>query len=175
MRGEHRSYADSVRYWAGSSPHARGAPAGGRPRASQSGIIPACAGSTKAYKTFRQVYRDHPRMRGEHFFSETGGSMDEGSSPHARGARGRPVRRVGQRGIIPACAGSTCGPRSSPRTSRDHPRMRGEHGKDGLTMCRCQGSSPHARGALAGRRRRRRRAGIIPACAGSTLRVAVQL
>ena len=93
--------------------------------------------------------QDHPRIRGEH-------------------ARGVP-RRHGRRGIIPAYAGSTHNtppgcrdvPGSSPHTrgappsatrsacpTRDHPRIRGEH--------------------VQAHRRAYRRAGIIPAYAGST-------
>ena len=135
------------------------------------GIIPACAGSTDECEVEEDYY--------------------EGSSPHARGARngrsswscpsgdhprmrGEHVRggaaRTPRHGIIPACAGSTtpvCAmiastAGSSPHARgalkpvvtlmaawRDHPRMRGEHG------------APHERLGLL--------AGIIPACAGSTL------
>ena len=113
----------------GSSPHARGAP--------RVGVI-------KSY-----IFRDHPRMRGEH-----------------HQGRGRANVRGG---IIPACAGSTpsdLAPSvrvagSSPhargaldtktrpyRVIEDHPRMRGEH------------SYVFRVGALP--------SGIIPACAGST-------
>ena len=113
----------------GSSPHARGAPPR-RPGTCQSG-------------------GDHPRMRGEHLETiallkklegiipacagSTNCSIAEltmvwGSSPHARGAQPRSCSR---------CA-----------ASRDHPRMRGEHGlADPYTL---------------------RVDGIIPACAGST-------
>ena len=46
--------------------------------------------------------------------------------------------------------------------------MRGEHivGADGITAV--EGSSPHARGALAAARLQLEQLGIIPACAGST-------
>ena len=50
------------------------------------GIIPACAGSTKADKAVSRKVGDHPRMRGEHLYAIFRSSFDAGSSPHARGA-----------------------------------------------------------------------------------------
>ena len=157
------------------------------------GIIPACAGSTVSWSlhtshiqgssphargargtcSIRPVcLRDHPRMRGEHLhvrpalhvaqgiipacagstsFVETVTPAPAGSSPHARGAptarqtrppppwdhprmRGEHAVRLGlvarDRGIIPACAGST------------HPCPN--------CMTHPPGSSPHARGARRG-------------------------
>ena len=176
----------------GSSPHARGAPSrrptghacpGDHPRMRGEhdpldlvldevpGIIPACAGSTvkPAACTASPVGssphargalathllsgaqgRDHPRMRGEHvrLYDAVADSL----------------------GIIPACAGSTVfqlpnihtmvgssphargAPTARPTTAptwRDHPRMRGEHRPRGFHGVQ--------------------RAGIIPACAGSTM------
>ena len=91
-----------------------------------------------------------------------------GSSPHARRSL-RKVHAGGRRqGIIPACAGSTSRSRSSHARSRDHPRIRGEHTSRWMRMRRSWGSSPHARGTLHPLLRDARRAGFIPACAGST-------
>ena len=175
----------------GSSPHTRGARSG------------ACQPSL--------ARRDHPRIRGEHSQRKLGqeeidgiipayaGSTSRqrtmptwlwGSSPHTRGARGRP------RGVF--------------QGRGDHPRIRGEHckpasmndGSSGIipayagstvgarTACmRGSGSSPHTRGARyphrpygrgardhprirgehrPGRVREDDAAGIIPAYAGST-------
>ena len=107
-------------------------------------------------------------MRGEHPEPLVTCAGVKGSSPHARGAHLPRARRGYHRGIIPACAGSTAGGCSSSCSPWDHPRMRGEHrlGKGGLDCA--LGSSPHARGAPGLLRDRRRRRGIIPACAGST-------
>ena len=71
-----------------------------------------------------------------------------GSSPHTRGAP-RPSS-----------------PKSSFRT--DHPRIRGEHRAAPTCSGGRFGSSPHTRGAPPSRLRRRLRARIIPAYAGST-------
>ena len=74
-------------------------------------------------------------------------------------------------GIIPACAGSTHGEASRLRVTRDHPRMCGEHHEGWKPLRPQTGSSPHVRGALDRRGCQVRGRGIIPACAGSTLRV----
>ena len=168
MRGEHTGRLSELSATQGSSPHARGARvAPQRPDISR-GIIPACAGSTRPRRCGRRASRDHPRMRGEHIFNQPVQTPDEGSSPHARGAHLRPEARRVDRGIIPACAGSTspCPRRAS--CCRDHPRMRGEH-----AVCLgggklAEGSSPHARGARGERHVLVEVEGIIPACAGST-------
>ncbi len=114
--------------------------------------------------------RDHPRVRGEHPTDQSVYADGEGSSPRARGA---PRRAGGARfphGIIPACAGSTRPTRASTPTVRDHPRVRGEHARRYLSSSPTGGSSPRARGAPRGRVRPEVGGGIIPACAGSTLR-----
>ena len=155
------------------------------------GIIPACAGSTpEMVSGIRKDMGSSPHARGAPRPSPLSRPRRRGSSPHARGALGTTAQRTcwgrdhprmrGEHrrwtsdrlrgpGIIPACAGSTrpCGSTlpyvqgSSPhaRGARrrracswpprwDHPRMRGEHGNS---------ARPGAP-----------RAGIIPACAGST-------
>ena len=109
-------------------------------------------------------------MRGEHSTLTGLLTKNPGSSPHARGT---PV--VGDvpgfmYGIIPACAGNTTPVRSPRGSRRDHPRMRGEHGYPPLGGGICQGSSPHARGTPGERGGGACGGGIIPACAGNTLR-----
>ena len=86
-------------------------------------------------------------MRGEHIFCDCGGCCIEGSSPHARGALALLNRAGFGKGIIPACAGSTHVVVCELYWRGDHPRMRGEHTKDGSFMPTYEGSSPHARGA----------------------------
>ena len=154
----------------GSSPHARGALGAGAPSSTcggdhprmrgehdaapviaqgLGGIIPACAGSTRADVTV----------------SEKG----EGSSPHARGARARcrcPRTSCGDHprmrgehenvwsaddavvGIIPACAGSTRGCLSKEsRYAGSSPTCAGSTGELTPRQVYTRGSSPHARGA----------------------------
>ena len=188
MRGEHRASRGGQCGAKGSSPHARGALVYEMCRLNPSGIIPACAGSTRArcgpgpwsgdhprmrgeHASARPPARrgwDHPRMRGEHENTEHDVMTVQGSSPHARGAHSVYLAARSLGGIIPACAGST--PRACGRSlgSRDHPRMRGEHAANNASRGGVGGSSPHARGALSLQMAEARELGIIPACAGST-------
>ena len=111
---------------------------------------------------------DHPRSRG--VYPGVGERVQgaEGSSPLARGLRVLPRQVRRHRGIIPARAGFTCTPLTAATARTDHPRSRGVYGALlGLRPAEA-GSSPLARGLRAGRRRDRRRPGIIPARAGFT-------
>ena len=111
----------------------------------------------------------HPRMRGEHTVAFVGALTCPGSSPHARGAHPAFRSAGSDRGLIPACAGSTVTSSRGDGAQAAHPRMRGEHSIPGSDLQTSLGSSPHARGArrgggIVGVLRR-----LIPACAGSTL------
>ena len=70
---------------------------------------------------------DHPRMCGEHLMLLTISALTVGSSPHVRGAPDITGDGGTNRGIIPACAGSTVGKWRNYCLIRDHPRMCGEH------------------------------------------------
>ena len=98
-------------------------------------------------------------------------SAAPGSSPHTRGALAlRDQVRAGLR-IIPAYAGSTEANSLDGQTMADHPRIRGEHFTIEWEVTPGRGSSPHTRGARAGRLDPDRSGGIIPAYAGSTRRL----
>ena len=170
MCGEHRSESREGQRKQGSSPHVRGAPIACRIRSARVGIIPACAGSTCMMPSRMRIGRDHPRMCGEHFIEQTDAPRIVGSSPHVRGARARDG--VGELipGIIPACAGSTRSRRAARAWKRDHPRMCGEHHPIVRAHVHKRGSSPHVRGARRVTDSLDPSPGIIPACAGSTLR-----
>ncbi len=170
MCGEHFTATGSPYCSSGSSPHVRGAHHMHRSHAGVSGIIPACAGSTMPTFSTMIWTRDHPRMCGEHFAGIFHLLELTGSSPHVRGAPKYLQSFVTPTGIIPACAGSTEPPYETPCDSRDHPRMCGEH--NGITVGTPVrlGSSPHVRGALHASLWHCLCLGIIPACAGSTLR-----
>ena len=94
------------------------------------GSSPRTRGAPSTHPPPRACSWDHPRVRGEHYFTE--------------------LAKISKSGIIPAYAGSTSprsrsarrDTRSSPRTRgalgearnpinclRDHPRVRGEHGR----------------------------------------------
>ena len=168
MCGEH-TYSNIEQSWIeGSSPHVRGAPVDHYSAEGGCGIIPACAGSTGRVESARTGSRDHPRMCGEHSATIADASAVAGSSPHVRGALWWFLGLVCQNGIIPACAGSTNASNRTTASSRDHPRMCGEHSMLMVELLDAQGSSPHVRGALRSQGRDAAGPGIIPACAGST-------
>ena len=169
MRGEHMPAQQTGHAYRGSSPHARGALVLRSLRGVTLGIIPACAGSTRACCSTGRTSGDHPRMRGEHGLRVTGSPSREGSSPHARGALPQAAAHAQVEGIIPACAGSTNVDGESTAKAGDHPRMRGEHCVGSCCMWAIKGSSPHARGAPRPNAYDSCGRGIIPACAGSTL------
>ena len=170
MRGEHLFAYCATHSPQGSSPHARGTRFHVREVVEPFGIIPACAGNTWCLVCWCCVGWDHPRMRGEHVRTAWRRLGNRGSSPHARGTpRGRLESR-GPVGIIPACAGNTRWASGIPRRCRDHPRMRGEHKFEACVRIGVEGSSPHARGTRPPVRVSIRPLGIIPACAGNTVR-----
>ena len=61
------------------------------------------------------------------------------------------------------------------RQTRDHPRMCGEHAGQLLSVRHETGSSPHVRGAQDGNQCDHGKLGIIPACAGSTIKPDITL
>ena len=109
-------------------------------------------------------------MCGEHQFRVVEVRQVEGSSPHVRGALDDVSIAAFGVGIIPACAGSTGGVGTGFIPLGDHPRMCGEHLLLSTVVSATQGSSPHVRGAPYLLFQVIQGFGIIPACAGSTLR-----
>ena len=147
MCGEHNKHPDRVPPVKGSSPHVRGARWRRTRRPMMDGIIPACAGSTEDMIIKWHQAGDHPRMCGEHGLRDNILATSPGSSPHVRGARQSNARRIQTDGIIPACAGSTGKASSTQDSTRDHPRMCGEHLRSAGRTRIVLGSSPHVRGA----------------------------
>ena len=130
-RGEHIDASELFVAQKGSSPLARGTPAGCPPGVQGGGVgglIPARAGNTGVRFGVLMGAWAHPRSRGEHATGKGRSPWFWGSSPLARGTRVRPR------------------PRYALPQSRAHPRSRGEHvvlvhGGSGDW-----GSSPLARG-----------------------------
>ena len=107
IRGEHDFARSKTSRRDQSSPHTRGARAGGGDAPAVGRIIPAYAGSTAAPSVRQPASRDHPRIRGEHWDGSVGSWKFRGSSPHTRGApKGDYANTIAGR-IIPAYAGST--------------------------------------------------------------------
>ena len=168
LRGEHVSLSTDPLRSKGSSPLARGARLPSWTWRVASRIIPACAGSTTSRATTSRRCQDHPRLRGEHSTSSLSSARSRGSSPLARGAPCACRCCSTSARIIPACAGSTHTDSPLPIDRKDHPRLRGEHTLEAMSLDCGTGSSPLARGARSERPGRRAGGGIIPACAGST-------
>ena len=94
-----------------------------------------------------------------------------GSSPLARGLPGRPKTSLLDRRIIPARAGFTSAFEPVSNPGEDHPRSRGVYASVILSRMAGAGSSPLARGLLAGFTTITGTSRIIPARAGFTIEV----
>ena len=167
-RGEHHGVVVGRCRKCGSSPRARGALQidGGSGKGAR--LIPASAGSTGSKLPSSPCETVHPRERREHLNRPGAPREQRGSSPRARGARGRDLPAARSGGLIPAGAGSTTAPSTRATSGWAHPRERGEH----LVGCRVSdgylGSSPRARGTRVRPGRAQGPGGLIPASAGST-------
>ena len=145
-RGEHAVRNCGVSVCEGSSPLARGTRRlDFRGRWSR-GLIPARAGNTDTVEKSVFTPRAHPRSRGEHLLKQGVITLEQGSSPLARGTLiliPPPYRSVG---LIPARAGNTFRACACRARSGAHPRSRGEHAAAGYRWGVIAGSSPLARG-----------------------------
>ncbi|PKU92721.1 hypothetical protein CQR47_0570 [Bifidobacterium thermophilum] len=148
MCGEHAANAFVYASEKGSSPHVRGTPNDNTSVSMVSGIIPACAGNTANLIVIVRLFRDHPRMCGEHGANDIGRATGRGSSPHVRGTHFWPGPVSRAAGIIPACAGNTFQRFQPFSRDGDHPRMCGEHYRQRPSGLPGRGSSPHVRGTL---------------------------
>jgi len=127
-RGEHSARTFRISSGCGSSPHARGTREAARTFYGMARFIPARAGNTHRPPNRQSLQPVHPRTRGEHYCTERGWDMDNGSSPHARGTRGSTWSIKGVWWFIPARAGNTSRRLRRGSTTPVHPRTRGEHG-----------------------------------------------
>ena len=116
MRGERRVRCPLTKYYAGSSPHARGTLLGG--------------GWHRLCSTV------HPRMRGERLFQAVSIVSGGGSSPHARGTLRHSSQTIQRGRFIPACAGNARPGATPPGSVAVHPRMRGERRRARKTRTR---------------------------------------
>ena len=168
MCGEHILPVIPSSHSLGSSPRVRGTRGDVAWRPPGAGIIPACAGNTLLFSGRHFTRRDHPRVCGEHFVLSGHALLWRGSSPRVRGTLLANLDIVNKHGIIPACAGNTEHEGVRERSSRDHPRVCGEHSRPAFRIVQCGGSSPRVRGTLSTCLPHRAMRGIIPACAGNT-------
>ena len=154
----------------GSSPRVRGKPLAASPLDCVRGLIPACAGKTNAARFQSRAGRAHPRVCGENTRRSAHQTVKGGSSPRVRGKPSCTLTVAGQRGLIPACAGKTSRLAVLLGCLGAHPRVCGENKGVAVLGKGMKGSSPRVRG------KRTLFAffwfvcGLIPACAGKTIR-----
>ena len=186
--GENTHKPASYKRPSGSSPRVRGKPIKVTIETFHHGLIPACAGKTRAFNLHFLTGWVHPCVCGENLVEiiqicDSSGSslrvrgnlasivitpVDVGSSPRVRGKRQFEVWRWPVGGIIPAHAGKT---REKPRTARPrraHPRACGENRSVPSLPLPSSGSSPHVRGKPNNLLPTFPRVRLIPACAGKT-------
>ena len=156
----------------GSPPRARGEDRARSRWQSPHRITPACAGRSLSVLGRHAGSQDHPRVRGEKGLVGTLLSVQGGSPPRARGEARCKAFNGFQHRITPACAGRSGPSTSTPCTTKDHPRVRGEKALSCETGSSSGGSPPRARGEVACRQRHRGRHRITPACAGRRSRSA---
>ena len=169
--GEHQPIGRKFHPITGSSPRMRGTRNLAGECDGDIGIIPAYAGNTGNTHTSTQQDRDHPRVCGEHLYPSSSAVFIAGSSPRMRGT---PISKVSvsrSGGIIPAYAGNTNSGSPSYAVCGDHPRVCGEHHRQGRVVELHEGSSPRMRGTHAGWGPITQSPGIIPAYAGNTCRI----
>ena len=153
---------------AGSSPRMRGKPPYGHAPLEHARIIPAHAGQTDSYAHCFFDGSDHPRACGANSTRYNARHMPTGSSPRMRGKRGRNVRVIALRRIIPAHAGQTWRSDCARSHDSDHPRACGANVVFAAEIFYYFGSSPRMRGKLPHGNTAGATYRIIPAHAGQT-------
>ena len=147
-RGDHVDNLPLIVVMPGSSPLARGPHGVSFPAPKGAGLIPARAGTTSWWPRRSLRRRAHPRSRGDHTTKKRTPQRNAGSSPLARGPRGRAKPAAHPPGLIPARAGTTSRYTRLRTSSRAHPRSRGDHHSMNYLHSLIWGSSPLARGPL---------------------------
>ena len=167
-RGEKSYCAQARQFCTGSPPHARGKVKQNVFTSVEVRITPARAGKRSRSASMSKSIEDHPRTRGEKRFRIASNCVRKGSPPHARG-KALPVLRCQHRTLItPARAGKSGSGTSYTARNQDHPRTRGEKGKESYFRIASRGSPPHARGKVKRIRKYNSAIGITPARAGKS-------
>ena len=114
--------------------------------------------------------RAHPRVCGENGLRVCFYHRVRGSSPRVRGKPQQNTRPNRPTRLIPACAGKTQATHLRGLSSAAHPRVCGENIFILANSGSHSGSSPRVRGKRCTISPSRRHFGLIPACAGKTIR-----
>ena len=166
--GENGMFTPPVYSFAGSSPLTRGKRTSRTARSVREGLIPACAGKTAGSFPEWSPFGAHPHSRGENLSVVALYDSGSGSSPLTRKKHVRRACRPPRPGFIPAHAGRT---QARPWTSwlpPARPRSREENPADDEWLMGCCSSSPLTRGKQAASRGCCVAAWLIPAHAGKT-------
>ena len=139
-------------------------------RARQCWITPAYAGKSYTRTCYAYNVRDHPRVCGEKLICCPAAGAATGSPPRMRGKGPQRGPGRGAPGITPAYAGKRWGWYVSYAALRDHPRVCGEKGVEGLKVNSMPGSPPRMRGKAATADQLGSVKGITPAYAGKRLK-----
>ena len=130
----------------GSSPRGRGKRTTGRRPHHQHRLIPARAGKTRRTRSRKSTPAAHPRAGGENTTVAILNDPDRGSSPRGRGKPISPRADARRPRLIPARAGKTPTPWTSPTWPPAHPRAGGENARASAAAKEYAGSSPRGRG-----------------------------
>ena len=168
VRGDHGQDASVASAEGGTPPRARGSRPPRRALAVSARNTPACAGITCGPALRAATAEEHPRVRGDHDPTHPYEVRLEGTPPRARGSRILPGGLLELGGNTPACAGITRADQSWIPTTREHPRVRGDHGIGCSMILSRFGTPPRARGSPGRIRRDDAAGGNTPACAGIT-------
>ena len=166
MGGEKRTGKGEKGEAAGSPPRGRGKVIDSLLDCPQRGITPALAGKSAESSGASGRERDHPRVGGEKISFFFTGCSPRGSPPRGRGKVPAVPHRFRDRGITPAWAGKSFAVSGSARCARDHPRVGGEKGTQGLKGQAWEGSPPRWRGKVQRVAGHLAAKGITPAWAG---------
>ena len=147
-------------------PHVRGKDTRRQHDESVRGITHACAGKRFTMSSNFALIKDHPRVCGEKGLSSAEIADGVGSPTRVRGKdSGNASAGLADR-ITPACAGKRApAPRPS-RSTRDHPRVRGEKSSGTSSITLHKGSPPRVRGKATVAMAAPSTLRITPACAG---------
>ena len=174
-RGENLNAADDGVVCGGSSPLTRGKPKQPHFKIKAKRLIPAHAGKTHGHRPRPHRTEAHPRSRGENMQAAMTTTRDNGSSPLTRGKPDGRILGEGHARLIPAHAGKTATRRPSRSRARAHPRSRGENFISLRRSSAVCGSSPLTRGKPLAYKRKHEFHGLIPAHAGKTSSMVVDL
>ena len=112
--GENRVLPKNLLSPSGSSPRVRGKREERFSDTCREGLIPACAGKTMTRSTWITHMVAHPRVCGENEHCVLVGFVVAGSSPRVRGKQIAAFFQFFKGRLIPACAGKTLSPITSP-------------------------------------------------------------